>query len=66
MLFESEILKFLPFYNLSIVKEQIDLVFVFNNSPLLKNKIVSKNGLGLGCKKRGAFFETLDEKRKPN
>ena len=28
--FESEILKFLPFYNLSIVKEQIDLVFVFS------------------------------------
>ena len=40
--FESEILKFLPFYNLSIVKEQIDLVFVFNNSPLLKNKMFQK------------------------
>lgn len=61
--FESEILKFLPFYNLSIVKKQIELGFVFNNSSLLKNRIVSNNEFGLAVTRKEGRFETLDEKQ---
>ena len=63
-IFESEIMKFLPFYNISIVKKKVEIDFVFSNSPLLKNRIVSKNGLYLAVnQKEKDHFEYLDEEQ---